>query len=283
MTSSEIKKDAKVKLSGKYFYLIVINVFYALITIAVSYLPSLVGGSSENSGLNLITLIIYFLFYIILLPLNFGVIASTIKIVRNEDVSYTEFINIGLNNLGKVWKLALRTFLKLIIPIFILLVSLFMISYGLVGALASAFGGEGVATANSNIFLLGGLVLGAIGFIYLIIKSLSYSLSQFLLFDKPYQNSSELLDESYNLMKNNKARYVSLILSFIGWYLLIFLVVSIISNMIPEDAVTIIQLILVSFLTPYITASQIIFYEDLKGETISKPVENLDTDTEVQE
>lgn len=263
MTIKEIKKDAKIRTSGKYVNLIIINILYSLFTFAFSTISSTLETQSELPLLNLIILISL---TIISLPFSYGVIVSTIKIVRNEDTSSTEFINTGLKNIGKVWKLLLRTGLKLFIPFILLIISAVWLVFQL---FQSAY----IGAENSSSMMLLALFAYIASLLFFCFKSLSYSLSYYLLYDNPENSSAEILNKSNELMKNNKWKYIGLTLSFIGWYFLIYFITYIISHF-SINAGYIVTFILASILTPYIGASQVVFYEDLK-ENKSTNLEEL--------
>lgn len=78
-----------------------------------------------------------------------------------------------------------------------------------------------IRTADNISTLLNvGMVLLAIGFIVMIILTISLSQSLYLLIDQPNLRVTEAMRKSMRLMKGNKMRYFLLELSFIGWILL---------------------------------------------------------------
>lgn len=81
-----------------------------------------------------------------------------------------------------------------------------------------------------------------------IIAALRYSQAFFLLHDNPGMKASEVIRLSSDLMNGNKGRLFLLYVSFIGWALLCILTLG----------------IGFLWLSPYITASQAMFYEELK-------------------
>lgn len=81
-----------------------------------------------------------------------------------------------------------------------------------------------------------------------IIKGLSYSMSYFVLKDRPELSPAEAIKESQRLMKGHKADLFILQLSFIGWVIL--------------AAITVIGLF---WLLPYMNTAVAAFYEQLKN------------------
>lgn len=264
MTINEIKKEAKVKLTGGYGKALAISFLYFLITFLLNSVTILLG--------NTIFVLIYQIFVtIISLPLSFGMLASIVKIVRNEDVSITEFVSIGFKNIKGVWRTYLRTIVKLLLPVILIIVAYVFLIYTIIQPV--------ILEANTNtlnLFYLS-LVFLVVSLVFLVYKSLSYSLTTLILCDKPESTGTEINDESEKLMKGNKGKIFLLMLSFIGWYLLISLIASIVHQFIDEFAFFITLSIGQLLLMPYLNASIIVFYEDLKdsNETIKNEEQTI--------
>lgn len=257
MKISELKKDAKIKLTGNYWKTFFITLVYIAITIALEMFGMLI----ENEILSLIYSIAVL---VISLPFAYGIIVSMIKISRDENIGIFEFINIGLQNIGKVWKLYGRILLKLLLPIILLVISIItIIATSLIMASNPTSYPNTSLVAILNII---GCIVIFISIIYLIIKSLLYVISFYILYDKSDSSSKEIIKESENLMKGNRCNYILLSLSFIGWYLLIYFVVAISLLFLPQQLATIILSLAVVALTPYISISMVNFYEELVDE-----------------
>mgnify|MGYP000225847976 CR=1 FL=1 len=91
-----------------------------------------------------------------------------------------------------------------------------------------------------------------------IIKGLSYSMTFYILKDRPELTPSQAIDESIRMMEGHKADLFILILSFIGWAIL--------------ATITVIGLI---WFIPYVYTANAAFYEKLKADkgTISLATE----------
>lgn len=86
-----------------------------------------------------------------------------------------------------------------------------------------------------------------------IIKSISYSMSFFILHDNPEMDVNEARLQSMAMMEGHKWEYFCLMFSFIGWLLLSILTLG----------------ILTFWITPYIKVASAEFYEHLKnGENV---------------
>lgn len=246
-TIRELKKDAKVRLSGNYFKLLLIYFIYAIVIYAFSALATFINS-------NIIKFFYALLVLVFSASFSFGLIACIMDIIRGKNTSLTEFINVGLKNMPKAFSIFLRIFLKLLIPIILLIASMsFMII-----TLANAVVGGSLA----NYFILS-VVLFMLAIIFLFIRSLYYSFSFYILKDKSEKTSKEIVNMSHDLMKGNIIKIIGLSLSFIGWYLLIFAVGLISSYILPKEITTIITEVGSLLLFPYITTAMIGFYEDI--------------------
>ena len=100
--------------------------------------------------------------------------------------------------------------------------------------------------------------------IYLIIKSLKFVLTLYVIHDNPNSTGKEIVEKSQKLMKGNIGKYILLNLSFILWYLLIFFAAYTISFFyLNELLIASIMQIGLLILTPYVDTSIICFYENL--------------------
>lgn len=237
MTSSELRANARESLKGKWGKAALITLVYAIINWVISFI------------LGLIPFIGGILSAIISLPISFGILITFVKLKRNEEVTYTDFLNLGFSNFKKVWGVFGNIVLKLIIPFVLVIVFVMVMTFSGIGA------GVGVAT-NSTGAITGfaGLTLvGLIGYIisliYLAIKSYYYVLSFYILYDNPNKASKEIVEESQKLMTGNRWNFFWLGLTFIGWAILATFTFGI--GML--------------WLMPYMMVTFIAFYESLVG------------------
>ena len=131
--------------------------------------------------------------------------------------------------------------------------------------------GDGRVTANMFSYTFSGY-LKALGlsllyllFVFLwslllyipgIIKGLAYSMSPFILKDKPELSANQAINLSMKMMKGHKFDLFCLMLSFIGWGFLAIFTFG----------------IGYLWLAPYMSTTMVAFYEDVKAEYEAQPV-----------
>lgn len=249
LSASEIKKQAKANLQGKWSTAILVSLIFMAISFAISFASNFV----PFIGLALV---------IVTIPLQYGLIYSFIKIYRNEEYSYGDLFTSSFNNFSKVWKVVGNQLLKLIVPIILLVVSIFiLIGGGVFFAIASngAADSSNIFTILSIIFLIIGYIGYIASCIYLFVKDLLYVLSFYIMYDNPNMTAKEIVAESEKIMRGQRKKYFSLELSFIGWILLAMLTFG----------------IGIIFLMPYMQISVAIFYEDRIGRLNEKDTQNV--------
>ena len=285
MVSSDIRKQARASLKGKWRKGALMTLVYILIIYAMQFVA------------NFIPLIGSIALLVIEIPIAYGIIVSFMKLKRGEDVSLLGFLTDGFAAFEKSWSVAWNIVKKLIIPIILLFVFLGIMIAGTVMTTAdlitnsknavdsyqsllnyemdeldnseSSFGTSyrsGIRSISATPEDLIGpeqkttglgsgvlLMVGSIGYfvalIYMAVKSLYYSLEMYILKDNEELSGKEIVEKSAELMKGNRWNYVWLSLTFIGWMFLAGLTLG----------------IGMFWLVPYIQISQIIFYEDRAG------------------
>ena len=251
MKIKEIKEQSKLGLKGNFFKSIFITLFYTVITILVGLLINNINNSFSNTNLKLILDILVGLINLALLPFSYGVISSLINIFKGKKVDYTEFINISLLNYFKVIKIILSVLLKIFPYIFILAISL---------ALA-------ITDFNIPIINILTAILCLTSIIVLFIKTLNFAFVLFVNYDNPDLSCKEILLKSKSTIKNNKCKYLLLLLSFILWFAIIVLINRLLMYFIENtNIINYINNLLIAIITPIITVSQYIFYDDLTNE-----------------
>lgn len=238
MLASETRKLAREALEGKWGKAALLTLVYTLIVYVVSFV------------LNLIPVIGPIAQIVIEIPIAFGFVSTLIKLKRGEEVSYTGFLTDGFNSFASSWKVALWTLVKMLIPVIVFVVAIVVLIIGTgvtaVGAISSSSSAAGAGGAVAFISLIAMIAAS----IWLTIKSYSYKLVYYLLFDNPTKDAKELVEESEKLMNGNRWRLFCLELSFIGWIILAGFTFGI--GML--------------WLMPYMAIAQIIFYEVLVGK-----------------
>lgn len=261
VVSSELRANAREALKGKWGKAALLTLFYSLITFAIAFL------------LNLVPFIGPIVQLLINLPISFGFLVMFIKLRRDEEVNYTDFLSIGFSYFGKVWGVFGNMLLKMIVPVVlvIIFVAIFMVGVG-----GSIYGMAMLSMYNtpaSTSAGFGGLaIVGFIGYIasiiYAIVKGYLYSLSYYVLYDNPDMSGKEIVQTSEDMMRGNRWSFFWLGLTFIGWMILSMFTLY----------------IGLLWLIPYIMVSFVCFYEALAGDRPSaKPTENSDNNPVVGE
>ena len=204
MTISEIKKEARASLKGKWGKAIKIVLAYSLLSFLVGLVQGFVGEKS------LLYNIIDLAFTIISVPLSFGLIISFIKLKRDEDIKAFEFTKNGFSNfkksLGITWHIFIRILLPMICIILVIILLLFSILFGV---------------AHDNYILAFGIVMLYIAtLIYVASRVFLYSVAYNVGYDNPELSSKDCVLKSEYLMKGNRGNIFLLELSFVGWAML---------------------------------------------------------------
>ncbi len=248
LSASEIRKQARTNLQGKWSTVVLISLIY----MAVSFVISSASNFVPFLGVALL---------IITVPLQYGLIYSFIKIYRNEEYSYGDLFTSAFNNFAKVWKVVGNQLLKLIVPIILVAVSVFILIGGLVFtviATNTSSDSSTIFTVLAGIFLIVGYIGYIASLIYLFVKDLLYVLSYYVMHDNPDMTAKQIVEESERIMNGQRKSYFGLELSFFGWVLLAMLTFG----------------IGIIFLMPYMQISIAIFYEDRIGKLTEGNIQN---------
>lgn len=252
MVSSDFRAEARRKLVGKWGTAVLIT----LVFLAFSFLLSLL--ESHTSGFA--NLVVSILTVVIDIPLSFGLVMTFLKLFNGEYVSAFSFFSLGFDNFGKSWSISWHIFLKILVPMILVVVSYVLI-----------FAGTGYYIINDSLFAktssnTSGMSVGlmVLGFILLIVsliwgitKSYYYQLAYLIGAEHQGITGEEAVFRSQKLMTNRRARLFFLEFSFIGWALLAALTFG----------------IGILWLAPYMQFASIAFYKNALEETKADKVE----------
>lgn len=233
MVSSDFRKDAREKLTGKWGKVALISLAYFVLFYFI--------GLLEKNTVGFANTVVSILTFLIEIPLIFGLVVCFVKIFNGEDIKWYDFFSFGFDNFGKSWGIALRTALKLLLPIILFIISIAMISGGI-------FVYIGAGSLPFIIFI--GFILYFSSLIWLIVKSYSYELVYMIAAENPEMSSKDVVARSKELMENHRLKLFCLEFSFIGWAILAVLSLGI--GML--------------WLVPYIQFAKISFYKNLIKE-----------------
>lgn len=243
MISSDFRAEARRKLEGKWGKVVCISLIYILLFFVISFIEN----KLDDSMSTILSLIVT----IIEVPLGFGLIIALFKVFHDEEVEPFDFFTLGFNNFKKAWSISFAIFLKMLIPIILIIISYVLIAWGIAGIVAAAIFYNSVTVGPFGFFVVIGFILLITSMIWAIPKSYYYQLAYLLAIDNPELTSKELVEKSASLMEGKRWKFFCLHFSFIGWAIL-----SIITFGIGF-----------LWLVPYIQFASIVFYKSLIANT----------------
>lgn len=235
MISSDFRTEARRKLSGKWGKVACITLAYMAIFFLINLLKDLFSDSAEWF-FSLVTTIIE-------IPLSFGMIISFMKLYNGEDVKVFDFFTLGFSNFAKSWKISLHIFLKMLVPIILIVVSCVFIG---IGSLVISEIALYTSTSLNNLAWLAivEFILFIVSLIWSITKYYYYQMAYYIAVDNEDMTAKETVEKSRELMTGNRAKLFWLELSFIGWAILSIFTLG----------------IAYLWLTPYVLFATIAFY-----------------------
>lgn len=209
MVSSDFRKEAREKLSGKWGKAACITLAYAFIF----FILGLIQGLFPDSMQSLLSLVVS----IIEVPLAFGLIISFVKLFNDDEIKAFDFLSSGFSNFGKSWVITFQIFLKMLAPIILMVVAVLILAFGAVQSIAPLVSSS---SSTASIWLLLGGVLLIVSSIWNITKSYYYQLAYIVAAENPELSAKETVEESQKLMTGKRGKLFCLQLSFIGWAIL---------------------------------------------------------------
>lgn len=242
MSISKIRENARTALTGKWGKGACMILAYLAFFFVIGFVTGIFGEDS------LVGSLIDLASSIIQVPLLFGLSYAFIKLKRNEEVKAFDFLSLGFSNFGRAWKIGLREVLKVILPLIVMVISVIVLVAAGVYVTTSSY--LGVSDDVSIGLVLVGFVLYIVAFIWILVRSLLYSLTTYIAYDNPNMSSLEVVNESERMMKGNRGKIFLLSLSFIGWAILAIFTLG----------------IGYLWLMPYMMVAEVCFYEHLLGK-----------------
>ena len=216
MNSSDFRKIAREKLAGKWGKAVLIILAYCAILALIGFIDGIFSETNLTPVISILELIIE-------IPLSFGLIYSFVKLFNGEDVKAFDFLPLGFNNFAKSWGIALRTLLKLIVPVILIIVSAIIIAVGGVGTLFSSSNLTTTALSSFSGLVIVGIIIYIVSIILLITWSYYYQLAYIIAAENPNMSATEAIEASKTHMIGNRWKLFCLEFSFIGWsFLAIF-------------------------------------------------------------
>lgn len=255
MNSSDLRKEARNKLAGKWGKAALITLSYFAIIVIINIIEQHVSDTLSS--------IVSLIATIIEVPLAFGLVISFFKLYHGEDVNAFDFLSSGFSNFKKAWGIFLRIAVKMILPIIVLIIAIILIIAGFGGVIGAgvltATDYESVSSSLNGTFsgiAIVGVILYIVSMVWLIIKFYYYQLAYLLSVDNEEMSSKDAVEKSAELMSGNRWKLFCLQFSFIGWAILASMTFG----------------IGFLWLAPYIQFAVIAFYKKLNGDTIETTV-----------
>jgi uncharacterized membrane protein len=258
MKISEIKKDAKIKLTGSYIRCASSSLLYFTIISLITFFQSKITNTVESS---IILAIIQAIFLILHWILGYGIIANVLDLQDIKTNSITDFINTTIKNCFKYLKIGLYFLLKILFPVIIFIFAAFYC----IGTRIAQINHLNFLCFNQNLLPLS-LVILALSGILLIYYLLKYVLVAYIYYDHPDMDEKEIVDTSSKLMQKNKLNFIILLLSFLHWFLLGALILLILNNFIETRYLTPFMVFFYSIIRPYVVVCKYEFYKELEDE-----------------
>lgn len=220
MISSDFRAEARRKLEGKWGKVALITLAYCFIFFILGFIEGLFkDGSAMQTIISLATVIVE-------IPLAFGLIIALFKVYNSEDVKAFDFCSLGFSNFAKSWKISLYMLLKMIVPIILIVVSIFLIGFGITAGTASALLSSS-ASGGYFFFSVIGFILYVISLIWAIMLSYYYSMAYVIAADQPELEAKDAVLKSKEIMTGKRVKLFCLQFSFIGWAILAVLTLGI--------------------------------------------------------
>lgn len=243
MISSDFRSEARRKLEGKWGKVVCITLAYMLIFFVIAFIENMLSDSMASIFSIVVT--------IIEVPLGFGLIIALFKVFHAEEVGTFDFFNLGFSNFKKSWFISLSIFLKMIIPVILIVVAYILIAFGIASMITASLLYNSSAAGSFWFLTIIGFILLIVSIIWAITKSYYYQLAYIVAVDNPELTAKEAVEKSASLMEGKRWKFFCLHFSFIGWAIL----------------ATITFGIGFLWLVPYVQFAYIAFYKFLIGKT----------------
>ena len=256
MKINEIKNSAKIKLTGNYIRCASSSLLYFIIITLITFFQSSATNLIKNSVL---LAIIQAILLIINWVFSYGIIKNILDLVDVKTNSITDFINSTLKNGIKYIKIGLNILLKIIGPLFLFILTLFY----WIGTEIAKINKIDFLCFKQNFSVLA-IIICVLSGIFLIYFLLKYILVAYIFYDNPDMSEKNIINKSKKLMTGkNILKYITLLLSFLHWFLIGALILTILNLFIKPQYLTPFTIFFYSIIRPYVVTSKFEFYKEL--------------------
>ena len=224
MISSEFRAEARKKLDGKWGKAVCILLAYGLISLGIGFALGIIGLILPQVLRTIANLVIE-------IPMAFGLTKAFVKLYNGEDVGAFDFLSLGFGEFSKSWGITLRTILKLIVPIALMIGGIIIMAIGGVSSATSAVVSSSsyyssyapvakTVSTGSLVVAIIGAILYLVAYIWCIVKSYYYQLTFIIASENESLEAKDVVDRSRELMDGKRGKLFVLQLTFIGWAIL---------------------------------------------------------------
>ena len=274
MSAKELKKKARENLTGKWGISLISVLLY---TITLKILPLIITELPDNIFTKILSVASAILLFIFTPVLARGLTEVFYRIYKKEKVKAFDFIKYGLRSFKKFWKMTGLVIYKLsgyIAIIAVLFVILFfvdgtkMLEYGLEFLENGTISASIVEETSVLVSTVAIAFLILLMYILMIVKNMKYLFTTFIALDNHNYSTKEIFDKSEEMMKGRRGKYFILILSFLGWYILLALITGTIITLLNKYNLTLLSSFVSGLefvaITPYVKMATMAMYENAK-------------------
>lgn len=267
-TMKQIKKIARMRLSGKWKKAIIPTIIYVVLCLVPDSIINIITYDEFHlvgDTVSVILAMIMFIYNLLLTgAFSVSIAALSLRIIRNEDFD-TGIILSGFKKYGQ--SVIAYGLIFIFSTVWLML---FMLPAGIIMGLGMMSNSSVAILFSSAIFAL--LIFAAVIFL------MRYQMTYFIVSDYGQVQAPLAVAESVRLMKNNAVPFVGLQLSFIGWALLTALPITAAASLffkaytsgtavlyLPAILASAIGIAALSFLLVYVNTADAIFFSGISG------------------
>ena len=265
MDTAQIRKDSFATYKSLWKPAVIMCAIY----MGVSFIVGLLSGAlgAIIGGLLMIA------YYVVVFPLAYGLNAALWKVFKGETVGPIDFFTIGFNNFKRAWGVSLRTLLKLIIPVIMVVVGYILIAIGGAGlGVAALYTGKVAWWAIVLMILGGGLTIA--GSIWAFIAGLYYSLASIIAIDDESADTKTCVERSKELMNGKRGKLFVAMLPTIGFFILVGIAASLVFFW-NKTLLTLAQSAGYAFVLPLMIFTTFVFYNAVKNGPVEVKKEEV--------
>ena len=234
---------------------------------AMNALPEAVRAMLSEPGIILMTSL-SLLAWLITPVLEVGMNHWTLERLRGQELPVSAVfsrLRIFLKSIGLRLLIVLKVLLWMLPGIAVLLLSMIPLFRADPGSTEAVYSAVNVSIPLVYLSMIAITVLGVMGYLF-------YAMADLILADEPEERVLSCLRRSKALMKGRRSVLMSLLLSFLLWYLLVILVSSFFEGIGGSIFALMMQMLGSLFISVYMLASEGAFYEALRKAPLPQEI-----------